>query len=193
MRQARLAKAGLTAAVCAAIGAAAGIAGSAAAPGSPHKLAPNVHIASAGGPISVQIAFDGGGPPVHATEVVPNKAGTGFDTVTRDSGTAKVVSGDSLTLTEGTDKATYGTPTLTIPGDATIQRNFETAKLADIKAGDHVDVSASSDGTTYVFAVDADHWPPKPPKGKGFMVTKTGGPPPGPGKAAGVVFGFGTP
>lgn len=193
MKQARLAKAGLTAAVCAAIGAAAGIAGSAAAPGGSHKLGPKVHVASAGGPISVRIAFDGGGPPVHATEVVPNMAGTGFDTVTRDSGTAKAVSGDSLTLTEGTDKATYATPTLTIPADAKIERNFETAKLAALKAGDHVDVSASSDGTTHVFAVDSDHWPPKPPKGKGFMVTKPGGPPPGPGEAGGVVSGSSAP
>jgi hypothetical protein len=118
------------------------------------------------------------GPPVHAVEIVPNKADDGFDTVTQDSGTVKAVSGSSLTITEGTDKATYATPTLTIPADATVERDFQSAKLADLQPGDHVDVSASSDGTTNVFAMDPQHWPPKPP-----ALSELGGPPklqPGP-------------
>ena len=183
MTQARFRKRALTAGVCAAIGAAAGIAGSAAAPSGAHLTPGPVSLPAPPGGVMIKIG-GGGGPPVHATDVVPNKAGTGFDTVTQDSGTATAVSGDRLTIKEGTDKATYATPTLTIPGNATIERNFEPAKLADIRAGDHVDVSSSSDGTTNVLAIDSQHWPPKPPLGMGFAVTAKGGPP-GPGLRAG--------
>jgi hypothetical protein len=129
-----------------------------------------------------------GGPPVHGVEVVPNKAGDGFETVTHDSGTVKSVSGSSVTITEGTEKATYGTPTLTIPADATVERDFQSAKLSDLRAGDHVDVSASSDGTTNVFAVDPQDWPPKPPAG-----LKPGGPPKPPPGEAGVAYSTSAP
>jgi hypothetical protein len=128
-----------------------------------------------------------GGPPVHAVQIVPNKAGDGFDTVTQDSGTVKSVSGASLMITEGTDKATYATPTLSIPADATVERNFQSAQLSEVQAGDHVDISSSSDGTTNVFAVDAQHWPPEPP-----VLSKLGGPPTplssGPTGSAGISY-----
>jgi hypothetical protein len=87
---------------------------------------------------------------VHAEEVVLNKAGTAFITETEDSGTVSSVSGDQLTIKEGTATVTYKTVTLTIPSDATIYRNGAKAALSDVKAGDHVRVSSSSDGTTVV-------------------------------------------
>ena len=196
---------------CAAVGAIGGIAAGAAAPSHDVTTAPGPGTQSGcpapvgigiGGPPMAMAVFAFGGPPVHSVQVVPNKAGDGFDTVTEDSGAVKSASGDKLTITEGTDKATYATPTLTIPADATVQRNGESAKLSDIQTGDHVDVSSSSDGTTYVFAVDSGQWPPKPmppkpmkqggPPPPGFPIHKQGGPPPGgpPGSAAagGVTF-----
>ena len=172
MTRSRLMKTTAVAGACAAVGTVAGIAGSAAAPSpstSNKSDGPQYGFvvagqATGGAPKGVVAFKEGvGGPPVHGTEVVPNKASDGFDTVTHDSGTVTSVSGDRITLTEGTDKATYATPTLTIPANATVQRNFQTAKLSDIQAGDHVDVSSSSGGTTDVFAVDSQHWPPKPP------------------------------
>jgi len=116
--------------------------------------------------------FDHGGPPVHAEVVVLNKAGSGFVTVTEDNGRVDSVSGDQLKITESAKKGsatiTYDKDvTLTVPSDATVRRNGATAKLGDLKAGDHVRVAKSSDGTT-VDAFDAQHHP-------GFP----GGPPPG--------------
>jgi hypothetical protein len=209
MTHSRLKKLG-AAGACAAIGAIAGIASSAAAPGNSGKAraaggavtmaagcvtAPG-NAAKARGTATMIMPAPGGaavvkigGPAVHSTAVVPNKTGDGFDTLTQDSGTVKSVSGRSLTITEGTDKATYATPTLTIATDATVERNFDTAKLADLQPGDHVDVSATTGGSEDVFAADSAHWPPKPPQ---FSV-KGGGPiplPPGAGMttAAGAAF-----
>jgi hypothetical protein len=179
MRHSQLARRTATAGVCIGVGAAAGIAGSAAAPSKSSKSAGSakatkalaVRAAKAAGLTTVPappgiaaFKIGVGGPPVHDVEVVPNKAGDGFDTVTEDSGTVKSVSGQTLTITEGTNRATYATPSLTIPADADVQRNLVAAKLTDIQAGDHVDVSADSDGTTLVIAFDPKHWPPEPPK-----------------------------
>ncbi len=177
---------------CAAVGAIGGIAAGAAAPSHGGTKGKNGPETQSGCPAPVRIGMGGppmamfafGGPPVHAVQIVPNKAGDGFDTLTEDSGTVKSVSGDKLTITEGTEKATYATPTLTIPANATIQRNGESAKLSEIQTGDHVDVSSGSDGTTSVFAVDSGQWPPKPtikqgrPPGPGFPIYRKGGPPP---------------
>jgi hypothetical protein len=168
---------------CAAVGTIGGIAAGAAAPSHDGTEAHGPETQSGcpvGPPPPMPMAvFAFGGPPVHAVQIVPNKAGDGFDTVTEDSGTVKSVSGDNLTITEGTDKATYATPTLTIPADATVQRNEESAKLSDIQTGDHVDVSSSSGGTTDVFAVDSK---PRelPPKPGARVVGPEGGPPPPP-------------
>src|SRR5581483_5541741 len=51
---------------------------------------------------------------VHGDLVVKTK--TGFGTVTFDRGKVDSVSGQRLTMTEGTRTATYKTVTLTIPG-----------------------------------------------------------------------------
>lgn len=178
------------AAACVAVGTLAGIASSAAAPGRSSSKATRAGTTVAGVPAPPGAVFSKlGGPAVHSVEIVSNRAGDGFDTVTQDSGTVKSVAGDSLTITEGTDKATYGTPTLTIPAGATVERNFKTAKLADLHPGDHVEVTATAGGTTNVFAVEEDQWPPEPPQ---FM-TK-GGPLPRPPFAGpvGVAYGSGT-
>jgi hypothetical protein len=95
---------------------------------------------------------------VHAEAVVLNKAGTAFITATEDNGIVVSVSGDQLTLKEGTKTVTYKTLTITVPGDAKVYRNGSSAQLSDLKAGDHAHVSQSSDGTV-VFAGDKAHGP----------------------------------
>ena len=70
---------------------------------------------------------------VHGDFVVATK--NGFVTVTVDRGTVQSVSGQQLTLTEGTKTQTYKTVTLTIPGTAKVRDNKKLASLADVKAG----------------------------------------------------------
>jgi hypothetical protein len=73
-----------------------------------------------------------------------------------DRGSFSSLSGDQLTITEGTKTATYKTVTLTIPSGATVRRNGEAAKLSDLKSGDTVMVLQSPQGTV-VTADDAQH------------------------------------
>ena len=97
------------------------------------------------------------GPAVHSEAVVPNEKG-GFETVTSDSGLFSSLSGEQLTIEEGTRTASYKSVTLTIPGDATVYRNGEKASLSDIKTGDMVSVVQSAAGT-FVNAWDEQHEP----------------------------------
>lgn len=169
---------GTVLAACVVLGAAGGIAGSMAAPSKKKATARTTktfarHHDLRGG-------FDAPGGPhgghaVHAEEVVLNKAGTAFITETEDNGVVKSVSGNDVTITEGTDKVTYKDVTVTIGSGATITRNGKTAAVGDLKAGDNIAVSSSSDGTN-VFAFDSTfapadgpgrhggpgdhHWPP---------------------------------
>jgi hypothetical protein len=154
------------AAACIVIGSMAGIAGSTAATKS--KSSNKSAQQGRPGPPGMR-----GGPPVHAEVVVLNKAKDGFITVTNDSGTVESVSGDQLTIKQGTKNVEYKTITLTIPSGAEVKRNFADAQLSDLKAGDHVHVSQSSEGTN-VFAADEDH-KPKRRHGRGGPP----GPPPG--------------
>jgi hypothetical protein len=136
------------------------------------------------GPVfGIGIPGDAAGPPVHSDSVVPNEKG-GFDTVTMDRGMFSSLSGEQLTITEGTKSATYKTVTLTIPSDATVYRNGEKAALADIKAGDTVTVVQSPSGTM-VKAFDAEHEQKlqirKRGEGPGPMLKKEGEGPPPPG------------
>ena len=101
-----------------------------------------------------------GGPPVHSEMVVPNKAGDGFITVTGDDGKVNSVSGSQLTITEGTEKATYKTVTLDVPSDATVVRDGDKAQLSDLQAGDQVHVSQSPENS-FVFAADSAFQPKK--------------------------------
>jgi hypothetical protein len=174
MQRKTLVRGGLVAGACALVGAAGGIAGSAAAP-SQNTQTPTTTNGKPkwGDHRGGRPGFMGGGPVVHGDLVVPNKAGNGFVTVTLDSGTVKSVSGDQLTITEGTQSATYKDATVTIPSGAKVQRNFADAQLSDLQAGDRVRVSSSSEETT-VFAVDANHQGPPP----GMRQHGPGGPPP---------------
>jgi hypothetical protein len=143
----RLSRIVVIGAICALAGAAAGIAGSVAS--SSHGHHGGRHFAPFfGGPF--------GGGPVHVEAVVPNKAGNGFQTITADAGAFKSLSGNQLTITEGTKSVTYKTVTLTIPSGATIRRNGASANLGDLKSGDRVRVLQSPNGT-FVMAGDAQH------------------------------------
>jgi hypothetical protein len=171
----------IAAVACLAVGALAGIAGGSAATTHTKARPANAqagHWGRRGGPLV-------GGPlPVHSVSVVPNKEGTAFDTVTLDSGTVQSVSGQELTIEEGTKKLTYKTVTLTIPAGATVRRDGKTAQLGDLQKGDHAIVFANSNGTTIVNAGDSSFRPadgmrghirPGGPGGPGGW----GGPPPG--------------
>jgi hypothetical protein len=165
---------GVIAVACALVGAAGGIASGTAAK---HKSTAKPQARAAAFPPGPPgRGFDGRrGPAVHEEEVVLNKAGTAFITATEDSGRVESVSGDQLTLKEGTPTVTYKTVTLTIPAGAKVYRNGAAAKLSDLKAGDHAHVSSSSDGTV-VFAGDANHGPGHGPDGRGFRGFRGGGP-----------------
>jgi hypothetical protein len=70
---------------------------------------------------------------VHGDLIVATKSG--FATVTIDRGFVQSVSGQRLTLREGTKTATYGTVTLTLSGSARVRDNGHKATLADVKPG----------------------------------------------------------
>lgn len=182
MQRSTLVRGGLVVGACALVGAIGGIAGSAAAPSSTSQTQTTTNGHKGWGPgRGGRRGLAGGGPALHAELVVPNKDGNGFITVTLDSGKVKSVSGDQLTITEGTDKATYKDATLTIPSNATVRRNFADAKLSDLKEGGHVHVSQSSEGS-FVFAVDDAHQGQRPGPGWGHGAGRRGpygGPPPG--------------
>jgi hypothetical protein len=178
-------RAGIALAACAAVGAAGGIAGSAAAPSKtktksstaagtypsdPAGKGPGHRGGPHGGP-------GGPGGAVHSEEVVLNKAGTAFITETEDNGKVKSVSGSDVTITEAIGTVTYKDVTVTLPAGAKIERNGKTAAVGDLKAGDHIHVSQSSDGT-FVFAADASFKPMRPGPGRGGG-PRPGGPPPG--------------
>lgn len=176
MRYPKAMRAVVTAALCVTVGAAAGIAGSAAAPAK-HKKASTKSATKAqkgprGGPHGMS---------VHEEAVVLNKAGTAFITVTEDNGTVASLSGDQLSIKEAVGSVTYKTATVTIPAGATVYRNFKKAALSDLKSGDRVHVSQSSDGTM-VFADDGTVKPPHRGRGPGgpHPDGPGHGPPPGP-------------
>lgn len=169
MKHSRLIQTGAAVAACATVAAAIGIATGAAAPskddGDGNGVQAGPFLGLQGPPPGVAIARarlarkEGfpprvlGGPPVHSEMVVPTRSGDGFITVTNDSGTVKSVSGDEVTIEEGTEEATYKTVSLEIPDDARVLRNGERVELGDLQEGDHVHVSQSP-GHSFVFAVD---------------------------------------
>ncbi len=178
-----------TAAACAVVGAVAGIAAAGASP-STHTTSTSSTTTKRGvwpgpGPRGAPgfrggapgpIGFAGGlGPAVHETAVVLNQAGTGYITVTEDSGTVQSVSGDRLIVKEAIGKVTYRTVTLTIPSNATVYRNFAKSSLSSLKSGDRVRVVQSSEGTDVV-AVDASATGPGRWRGKQFLPGRHAGP-----------------
>jgi hypothetical protein len=162
-------------AVCAAIGAIAGIAGSAAAPSSSSSAQKKAAQAQKramhkkmrelkrtfrrgarglrfGGP---GFGFGFGFGPVHAEAVVPNKDGTGFVTITTDAGTLNSVDGNTVHLKEGTDKKVYKDDVgIDVGSNAKVIRNRADAKLSDLKAGDHVRVITGTPKGNIVIAED---------------------------------------
>ena len=151
--------------ICVIAGALAGIAGSAAAPSSSSKSSKaSKHKSSKraaarlqrrgfrGGPFGPGFRHGPGrgGPPVHSEAVVPNANGDGFDTITADAGKLKTIDGTKLTVTEGTDKATYGEPTIDVGATATVFRNHQKAALTDLKEGDFVHIVKSPRGNLVV-------------------------------------------
>jgi hypothetical protein len=190
MKRSTIARTAAIGATCALAGAAAGIAGTSAATPSATKhpeLRRWLKFAPDGRPgVAMAIPGDMAGPPVHSDTVIPNDKG-GFDTLTMDRGAFASLSGQDLTITEGTKTATYKTVTLTIPSDATVRRNGADARLSDIRAGDTVMVAQTPKGT-FVDAFDAQHEPQMHVKiaGRGAapLAFKVGeGPPPGALKA----------
>jgi hypothetical protein len=168
-------------AVCAAVGAIAGIAGSAAAPSKSSNAQKKAQAAkkqalerraramkmrafrgrlAVPGPLAgpvpkMAFGFGFGFGPVHAEAVVPNKDGTGFDTITTDAGTLNSVDGTTVHLKEGTDKKVYKDDVaIDVGSNAKVIRNGADAKLSDLKAGDHVHVITGGPKGNVVIAVD---------------------------------------
>lgn len=146
--------------ICALAGALAGIAGSAAAPSKSKSKTKAAQTQRSKGHFKRVPGFGPalgmgvGGPPVHSETVVPNANGDGFDTVTMDDGKLKSIDGSKLTITEGTDKATYGEPTVDVGSEVTVIRNHAKAALGDLKEGDFVQV-IKGPKSSFVMAEDA--------------------------------------
>ena len=73
---------------------------------------------------------------VHADLVVPTKDGK-FVNVTVDRGIVEKVEGNTLTLREGTTKATYKTIAIDLPASAVVRIKRKPSRLSDVKAGQH--------------------------------------------------------
>src|SRR3954470_23486248 len=166
MKRPQLKRMTIVIAVCAVIGALAGIAGSAAAPSTSKPAKAQKKAAAKKQMRALKRAFrrGPGGPgfgpgfgfgPVHASAVVPNRDGTGFNTITTDAGTLNSVDGTTVHLKEGTDKKVYKDDVgIDVGSDAKVIRNHADAKLADLKAGDHVRVITGTPKGSIVIAED---------------------------------------
>jgi hypothetical protein len=86
---------------------------------------------------------------VHADVVVAT--GSGFATVTVDRGFVQSVSGQQLTIREGTKKATYKTVTVAIPPSAKVRDNRRASTLSALTAGQRVSV-VQAPSRTWVIA-----------------------------------------
>jgi hypothetical protein len=121
----------LVAVSCAVIGAgASAIASAGATTQSASKAAHSRHALGAGGLRRIARRA------VHGQLMIPTKQG--MVTVTFDRGKVESVSGQQLTISEGTKRAGFKTVTLTIPTTANVRDNRHTAALADLKAGQRV-------------------------------------------------------
>jgi hypothetical protein len=179
-------------AVCAFAGALAGIAGSAAAPSKStqaqkakakalKKQAKAQFRTGRRGPGGPGFFGGHGGPgggPVHSEAVVPNADGTGFDTITEDGGKLTTVDGNTLNITEGTDKAKYKDVSIDVGSSPTVFRNGATATLGDLKPDDQVRVIRGTPKGTVVVAEDAAFMAQEKKDHEGFGHGH-GGPPPG--------------
>src|SRR3954454_7765915 len=80
----------------------------------------------------------GFGRAVHVEAVVPSRTGNDFVTVTYDRGKVTGVSGDQLTIREGTADATYDTKTFTVPDGAVAKWGSDSHSLSALSVGDRV-------------------------------------------------------
>jgi hypothetical protein len=86
---------------------------------------------------------------VHGDLVVATK--NGFVTVTFDRGSVSSVSGQQLTINEGTAKATYKQVNLTIPTTARVRDNGQKVMLSQLKQGQRV-IVVQTPTRTFVIA-----------------------------------------
>jgi hypothetical protein len=118
-----------TGVACALAGAGAGAIINASATTAPAKTAKTAKAGKqAGGPLRRA---------VHAEIVIAGRDGS-FPTVTIDRGTLRSVTGDALTLTEGTKRATYKTVTVSVGGQAVVKLDRKASSLGALKPGDKV-------------------------------------------------------
>jgi hypothetical protein len=89
---------------------------------------------------------------VHGTLVVPTR--TGFANVTFDRGSVLSVSGQQVTIAEGTKKATYKTITLTIPEAAVVRDNGKKTALRNVKPAQRV-IVVQAPKRTFVIVHDS--------------------------------------
>ena len=75
----------------------------------------------------------------------------GFATATFERGKVDAVSGQRLTITEGTRKAAYKTVTVTVPANAVVRDDRQKTTLSAVKAGQRVLVLTAPQ-RTYVVA-----------------------------------------
>src|SRR6202034_611438 len=90
---------------------------------------------------------------------------TGFATVSFERGTVASVSGQQLTITEGTAKASYKTVTLTIPVNARVRDDRQKATLSDVKAGQRVLVLTGPKQTAVIARSARAAYPALPHRG----------------------------
>jgi hypothetical protein len=180
-------------AACAFVGALAGIAGSAAAPSKSKATqaqkakalknqAKAQFRAGRGGPGGPGFFGGHGGPgggPVHSETIVPNADGTGFDKITTDAGKLTSVDGNTLNITEGTDKKKYKDVAIDVGSSPTVIRNRATAKLSDLKPDDQVHVIQGGPKGTTVIAEDAAFSAQQQKDHPRFGKRHGAGPPPG--------------
>lgn len=131
-------KTGAVGAACLAVGAGAGILGSAGAKegARPHGAR---HAQHAHG-YAHRLARA-----VHAEAVVPTQQG--FRTITLDRGFLTARDGAKLTLRQGTRTQTWRTQTFTVPADAKVRRDRAPATLDALQTGDVVRIVAGAKRT----------------------------------------------
>jgi hypothetical protein len=124
---------------CVALGAGAGAIASAGA-ATHHSVKVNHRAQHAGAGHRLRRLRSGAGGAIQGTLVVPTSNGTSFATISFDRGFVAAVSGQQLTINEGTAKATYKAVTLTIPTSATVRNNRTPAALGSLTKGERVAV-----------------------------------------------------
>lgn len=126
----------LIAAICAALGAGASAIATAGASNGPAKSAWVQGAGAAGKRGLRRGALRLLARSVQGNLVVPTR--TGFAKVTFDRGTVRSLSGQQLTLAEGTRTAIYKTLSLTIPGGAVVRVNGKKVSLGEVKPDQRV-------------------------------------------------------